>query len=144
MNLCLLSNPVAFYQIAKFVVIPCTLAMQATFFTLNTNWKVLLSITVLLAGVGYVTIDGVSSGTVTFIGLVWAFLAVIGTALYRIWQETKQKEFKLGPTDFQASMAFWQAALGQGKMRDVVTFLGDFIIGYLMVQSGQLIFKNGY
>jgi len=112
MNLCLLTNPVAFYQIAKFVVIPCTLAMQATFFTLNTNWKVLLSITVLLAGVGYVTIDGVSSGTVTFIGLVWAFLAVISTALYRIWQETKQKEFKLGPTDFQASMAFWQAALG--------------------------------
>jgi len=53
MNLCLLTNPVAFYQIAKFVVIPCTLAMQATFFTINTNWKVLTSIAVLLGGVGY-------------------------------------------------------------------------------------------
>jgi hypothetical protein len=112
MNLCLLTNPVAFYQIAKFVVIPCTLAMQATFFTINTNWKVLTSIAVLLGGVGYVTIDGVDSGTVRVIGLVFAFLAVIGTALYRIWQETKQKEYKLGPVDFQSSMAFAQAALG--------------------------------
>jgi len=112
MNLCLLTNPVAFYQIAKFVVIPCTLMMQATFFSINTNIKVLVSIAVLLGGVGYVTIDGVSSGTVTFIGLMYAALAVVGTALYRIWQETKQKEYKLGPVDFQSSMAFWQAAIG--------------------------------
>jgi len=39
-------------------------------------------------------------------------LAVVSTSVYRIWQETKQKEFKIGPVDFQATMAGWQAGLG--------------------------------
>merc|ERR1719263_1822358 len=48
MNLCLLTNTVAIYQICKFAVIPCTLVIQCMGVLkggeLNTNWKVLLSL----------------------------------------------------------------------------------------------------
>jgi len=45
-------------------------------------------------------------------GIAFAVIAVGSTSVYRIFQETKQKEFKIGPETFQASMSGWQAVLG--------------------------------
>jgi solute carrier family 35 protein E3 len=112
MNLCLLTNTVAIYQICKFAVIPCTLVIQKLFFQIDTNWRVLMSLAVVLGGVGYSTMTGFESGNLSVKGITFACLAVLSTSVYRIWQETKQKEFKVGPVDFQACMAGWQAAIG--------------------------------
>lgn len=112
MNLCLLTNTVAIYQICKFAVIPFTLVIQKLFFQVDTNWRVLLSLAVVLGGVGYSTMTGFEAGNLSTKGVIFACLAVISTSVYRIWQETKQKEFSVGPVDFQATMAGWQAALG--------------------------------
>jgi len=112
MNLCLLTNTIAIYQICKFAVIPCTLVIQKLFFQVNTNWKVLLSLAVVLSGVGYSTMTGFEAGNLSVKGIIFACLAVLTTSLYRIWQETKAKEFKIGPVDFQATMAAWQAVIG--------------------------------
>jgi len=112
MNLCLLTNTVAIYQISKFAVIPCTLVIQKYLYTVNTNWKVLLSLVVILSGVVYASGKGFESGTMSIKGSIFALFAIVSTSVYRIWQETKQKEFKIGPMDFQATMAGWQAGLG--------------------------------
>jgi len=112
MNLCLLTNTVAIYQICKFAVIPCTLALQAGYFGVKTNTKVLLSIVVVLSGVGWSSFTAFDAGTLSVKGIIYAILAVLSTCIYRIWQETKQKEFKLGPIDFQATMSGWQAIIG--------------------------------
>lgn len=60
----------------------------------------------------YSSFKGFEAGNLGPKGIVFAVLAVVSTSVYRIWQETKQKEFKLGPIDFQATMAGWQAVLG--------------------------------
>jgi len=112
MNLCLLTNTVAIYQICKFAVIPCTLVIQKLLYTVDTNWRVLCSLAVVLGGVGYSTMTGFEAGTLTPKGITFACLAVLSTSIYRIWQETKQKEYKVGPVDFQATMAGWQAVVG--------------------------------
>lgn len=112
MNLCLLTNTVAIYQICKFAVIPCTLVIQSLFFTVKTNWRVISSLVLILSGVGWSSGMSFESGKLSVQGIIYAVLAVITTSVYRIWQETKQKEFKLGPIDFQSTMAGWQAGLG--------------------------------
>jgi len=114
MNLCLLTNTVAIYQICKFATIPCTLGLHYFVFNKVTNWRVLASIVFILGGVGYSSFKGFEAGNLGVKGIIFALLAVVSTSLYRIWQETKQKEFKLGPVDFQATMAGWQAILGLG------------------------------
>jgi len=114
MNLCLLTNTVAIYQICKFATIPCTMCLQYFVFKQKTNSRVLVSLVFVLSGVGYSSFKGFEAGNLGPKGIVFALLAVVSTSVYRIWQETKQKEFKLGPVDFQATMAGWQAVLGLG------------------------------
>jgi len=112
MNLCLQTNTVAIYQICKFAVIPCTLVLQKLFFKIETNGRVLLSLAVILGGVGYSTMKGFETGNLSVKGLVYAGLAIMSTAVYRIWQQTKQREFSIGPTELQAAMSGTQALMG--------------------------------
>jgi len=116
MNLCLLTNTVAIYQICKFATIPATLLIQWSGIMkggeLKTNWKVLASLTLILGGVGWSSGMSFETGEMKVIGIIYAVLAVITTSTYRIFQETKQKEYKAEPTDFQACMAAPQAFLG--------------------------------
>jgi solute carrier family 35 protein E3 len=112
MNLCLLTNTVAIYQICKFATIPCTLCLQYFVFNQHTNWRVLFSLVFILGGVGYSSFKGFQAGNLEFKGIAFAVLAVISTSVYRIWQGTKQKEFKVGPVDFQATLAGWQVCFG--------------------------------
>lgn len=112
MNLCLLTNTVAIYQIGKFAIIPCTLLIQKSVYGVETNWRVLLSLVLLLSGVGYATLTSVDAGTMPMRGVIFAVLGVVSSSFYRIWQGMKQKEFQIGPVDFQATMAGWQFFLG--------------------------------
>lgn len=112
MNLCLLTNTVAIYQIGKFAIIPCTLLIQKSVYGVETNWRVLLSLVLLLSGVGYATMTSFDAGTMPLKGVIFAVLGVLSSSFYRIWQGMKQKEFKIGPVDFQATMAGWQFLLG--------------------------------
>lgn len=58
MNLCLLTNTVAIYQICKFATIPCTLCLQYFVFKQSSNWRVVASLAIILGGVGYSTFKG--------------------------------------------------------------------------------------
>jgi len=112
MNLCLKVNTVAIYQICKFATIPTTLTLQYFVWGKKTNWRILLSITVLLGGVIYASMTSFDAGVMSPLGIAFAIIAIGSTSVYRIFQDTKQQEFSIGPDSFQASMSGWQAVLG--------------------------------
>merc|ERR1719272_593259 len=112
MNLCLKVNTVAIYQICKFATIPTTISLQYFVWAKKTNWRILLSLTLLLVGVIYSSMKSFDAGKTGPLGVAFAVVAVGSTSIYRIFQETKQKEWKIGPETFQASMSGWQAVLG--------------------------------
>jgi len=112
MNLCLKVNTVAIYQICKFATIPVTITLQYYVWGKVTNWRILISLAFLLGGVIYASMKSFDAGKMGIIGVIFAVIAVLSTSVYRIFQETKQKEWKIGPETFQASMAGWQAVLG--------------------------------
>jgi len=105
MNLSLNANSVGFYQITKLVLVPITLIINAFFYSTYTSTKVKLSLTILLLGVGVATVTDVQLRP---IGLMWGSLAVLSTAVFQIWQGTKQKEFGISAMQLQSSIATWQ------------------------------------
>ena len=106
MNLSLNSNSVGFYQITKLTIIPVTLAINLLY-GVHTNGKIKLALLILLAGVGVATVTDVQLRP---IGLVYGTLAVLTTAVFQIWQGSKQKEFSMSGTQLQAAVAPWMAA----------------------------------
>ena len=107
MNLSLNYNSVGFYQITKLTIIPVTLVINAVAYAVHTSAKVKISLSILLAGVGVATVTDVELRP---IGLIFGLLAVLTTAVFQIWQGTKQKEFGISATQLQAGIAPWQSA----------------------------------
>jgi len=107
MNLSLTYNSVGFYQITKLVIIPVTLGINYYFYNVSTTPKVKLSLIILLLGVGIATITDVQLRPV---GLAFGVAAVITTAMFQIWQGTKQKDYGLSGTQLQSGIAPWQSA----------------------------------
>ena len=106
MNLSLNSNSVGFYQITKLTIIPVVLAINLLY-GVHTNGKIKLALLILLGGVGVATVTDVQLRP---IGLVYGALAVLTTAVFQIWQGSKQKEFSMSGTQLQAAVAPWMAA----------------------------------
>lgn len=106
MNLSLNSNSVGFYQITKLTIIPVTLVINSVAYGVFTTTKIKISLAILLAGVGVATVTDVELRP---IGLAFGLLAVITTAVFQIWQGTKQKEFGISATQLQAGIAPWQS-----------------------------------
>jgi len=126
MNLCLKVNTVSIYPICKFATIPTTLTLQYFVWGRKTNWRILVSLAFLLGGVIYSSMKSFDAGKMSPLGVVFAVVAVGSTSVYRIFQETKQKEFKIGPETFQASMSGWQAVLG---------FVACFVVEGLPIEN---------
>jgi len=106
MNLSLNSNSVGFYQITKLTIIPVTLVINAVAYGVHASAKVKLALSILLAGVGVATVTDVDLRPV---GLSFGLAAVMTTAVFQIWQGTKQKEFGISATQLQAGIAPWQS-----------------------------------
>merc|ERR1712087_735063 len=111
MNVSLALNSVGFYQITKLTIVPVTLAINYFYFNVSTTTKVKLSLLILLGGVGVATVSDVE---LRALGFFFGVLAVVSTAMFQIWQGTKQKEYGLSGTQLQNSVALWQAAVSLG------------------------------
>ena len=107
MNLSLNTNSVGFYQITKLTIIPVTLVINALAYQNYTSAKIKLALSILLAGVGVATVTDVELRP---LGLGFGLSAVLTTAVFQIWQGTKQKEFGISATQLQAGIAPWQSA----------------------------------
>ncbi len=107
MNLSLNTNSVGFYQITKLTIIPVTLLINALVYSVYTTSKIKLSLFVLLFGVGIATVTDVELRP---LGFCFGLAAVLTTAVFQIWQGTKQKELGVSATQLQATIAMWQSA----------------------------------
>jgi len=67
--------------------------------------QVKLSLAILLAGVGIATVSDVELRP---LGLAFGVLAVLSTAMFQIWQGSKQTEYGMSGTQLQNAVAFWQ------------------------------------
>jgi solute carrier family 35 protein E3 len=106
MNLSLNYNSVGFYQVTKLTIVPVTLVIQSVAYAVYSTTKVKLSLAILLAGVAIATVTDVELRPT---GLIFGVLAVLSTAVFQIWQGTKQKEFGISATQLQAGIAPWQS-----------------------------------
>mmetsp|Transcript_21836 Transcript_21836/g.55582 ORF Transcript_21836/g.55582 Transcript_21836/m.55582 type:complete len:352 (+) Transcript_21836:70-1125(+) len=106
MNLSLTYNSVGFYQVTKLVMVPVTLVINSLFYDVTTNGKVKLSLLLVIAGVGVATVTDVQLKP---LGFGFGCCAVLATAMFQIFQGTKQKEFGLSGTQLQAAIAPWQS-----------------------------------
>ena len=107
MNLSLNTNSVGFYQITKLTIIPVTLVINAFAYGVHAPTKIKLALSILLGGVGVATVTDVQLKP---LGLAFGLSAVLTTAVFQIWQGTKQKEFGISATQLQAGIAPWQSA----------------------------------
>ena len=106
MNLSLNTNSVGFYQITKLTIIPVTLVINALAYASHASAKIKLALSILLVGVGVATVTDLQLRP---LGLAYGVLAVGTTAVFQIWQGTKQKEFAISATQLQAGIAPWQS-----------------------------------
>merc|ERR1712070_12611 len=95
-----------FYQVTKLTIVPVTLAINYMFYSVSTSNKVKLALAILLAGVGVATVSDVELRP---LGFVFGVAAVMTTAVFQIWQGSKQKEYGVSGTQLQNGIAFWQA-----------------------------------
>lgn len=93
-------------QVTKLTIIPVTLVINAIAYSIYTTAKIKLSLAILLLGVGVATVTDVQLRP---LGMGFGLAAVLTTALFQIWQGTKQKEFGVSATQLQAGIAMWQA-----------------------------------
>ena len=94
-NISIKMNPVGFYQVTKALIAPTILAINSTKQGVWPKREVLLSVTLLTAGIlaATVTDDQVMSNLP---GIVVGVLYVGSTAMYNIWAGAKQKSLSAG------------------------------------------------
>ncbi|EOD25384.1 hypothetical protein EMIHUDRAFT_56371, partial [Emiliania huxleyi CCMP1516] len=88
--------------VTKLTIVPVTLLINFYMYTVSTTHKVKLSLLILLAGVGIATVSDVDLRP---LGLAFGVLAVLSTAMFQIWQGTKQKEYGALPLPAAAGLA---------------------------------------
>jgi len=88
MNLNLSHNSVGFYQLSKLACIPATLIIQFLAYKASVPTSVQLTLIPITFGVGYTTVYDID---INFVGLVYATLAVLATAMSQIFTNTYQK-----------------------------------------------------
>ncbi|KAK9842031.1 hypothetical protein WJX81_004974 [Elliptochloris bilobata] len=117
-NLSLQLNPVGFYQLAKILIAPAVIAIEAAFYAKRPTRNELLAVFVLCVGVTMATVtdDQVATNPV---GLLVALLAVACTAVYQIWAGAKQKELGAGSMQLMHQFAPHATALLAGLVVSV-------------------------
>jgi len=92
MNLNLAKNTVGFYQVTKLLCIPVTILMEYVMFKSLVSNTVVLSLVVLLVGVGIATVSDVG---LNFLGCVYAVAAILATVMGQIFTKSTQQSLKL-------------------------------------------------
>jgi solute carrier family 35 protein E3 len=135
MNLSLQYNSVGTYQMLKLLVIPCCMLVQYMFHNARFSSQIVGSLLVMLVGVATATITDVSFSS---LGLFMGALAVGTTALFAIWQGSKQAQHKVDPQQLLHSIAPFQALLS-GVCALIFDFTGTRNIMTHEFHSGEVV-----
>mmetsp|Transcript_33004 Transcript_33004/g.85584 ORF Transcript_33004/g.85584 Transcript_33004/m.85584 type:complete len:328 (+) Transcript_33004:365-1348(+) len=103
LNVSLMINAVGTYQVAKLLIIPTTCFLEMIVFRSATfTVPMLLAMAVVLFGVGVVTVTDVE---VNHVGLMWAAVSVVSSALQQIFCGSLQRKFRISSHDLLAKSA---------------------------------------
>lgn len=117
LNVSLMVNTVGIYQVAKLLIIPTTCFLEMIVFRSATfTAPMLVSVVVVLTGVGIVTVTDVE---VNKTGLIWAGVSVVTSALQQIFCGLLQRKFRVSSHDLLAKSAPLQGTL--------LLFVGPFL-----------------
>ena len=105
MNLNLEFNSVGFYQLSKLCCVPFMVVWDFVVYHKTTNIFVLLSLAILLVGIGIFSINDVQ---LNLLGSIIAVIAVVCVSVFQIFTGSKQKEFNLNGPQLQHLTAFPQ------------------------------------
>jgi solute carrier family 35 protein E3 len=105
MNFNLKMNSVGFYQLSKLLCIPAIVVYNFMFEHKSTSTNILITLTVLLIGIGLFTVNDVQ---VNLPGTLIALLAVGFVAVSQTKTGTVQKEYAIGGFAAQHATAFYQ------------------------------------
>ena len=108
MNLSLQYNSVGTYQMMKLMVIPTVMGIQRVVHGATFPLPVMLSLMVMLVGVACATVTDVSFN---LLGVCVGLVAVCTTALFAIWQGSKQKQHDVTAQQLLLSISPYQAGL---------------------------------
>eukprot|EP00295_Goniomonas_pacifica_P020180 CAMPEP_0175847972 /NCGR_PEP_ID=MMETSP0107_2-20121207/23654_1 /TAXON_ID=195067 ORGANISM="Goniomonas pacifica, Strain CCMP1869" /NCGR_SAMPLE_ID=MMETSP0107_2 /ASSEMBLY_ACC=CAM_ASM_000203 /LENGTH=288 /DNA_ID=CAMNT_0017162855 /DNA_START=46 /DNA_END=912 /DNA_ORIENTATION=- len=128
-NLTLQFNSVGFYQLSKLSCVPATVLVQMFYYKQKFRRSVLLSLLVLLGGVGGATVTDMELNP---FGFVMGLLSIAFTTWYQIWIGVIQKDLNL--TQFQllhAVTPYWA-----GMQLFVALF-----VDVLFAEEGQKLFQ---
>mmetsp|Transcript_22929 Transcript_22929/g.74773 ORF Transcript_22929/g.74773 Transcript_22929/m.74773 type:complete len:362 (-) Transcript_22929:70-1155(-) len=108
MNFSLQANSVGFYQITKLCIIPVVLGIEYAKSGKTVSYRVLISLGLLLAGVGIATVTDIQ---LNMKGCMYAVIAVLTTAQFQLWQGSKQKQHGLSAIQITHSIALPQTLI---------------------------------
>ncbi|EAX88880.1 integral membrane protein, putative [Trichomonas vaginalis G3] len=120
MNFNLQLNSVGFYQLSKLCCIPFMVVYDYLVQGKTTSFPILLSLGILLVGIGIFSINDIQFN---ILGSIIAFIAVCCVSLFQIYTGSKQKEFTLSPLQLQHTTAYPQ-------------FVVALIVGFLLESWG--------
>ena len=111
LNLSLGFNSVGFYQMTKLAIIPCTVAIQQTFYDRRFSPEVKLALAVLLLGVAVATVTDLQ---LNLLGSILSLLALVTTCVSQIWTNTMQKQYGVTSTQLlHGASPFMALTLGR-------------------------------
>lgn len=105
-NLSLATNSVGFYQLAKLVCIPATLLAEYALYGRVPSMRIMLTLTVMLVGIGLATVTDVSAN---WLGSAFATLAVVSTVFAQIVTQSRQAALNLSSIQLLHLTAPWTA-----------------------------------
>lgn len=108
MNFNLAKNSVGFYQLSKLCGIPVIVVLNYFLYKKTTPLNILLSLVVLLTGVGLYSVNDVE---LNLVGSIIAVIAVLTTAVFQIQCGSDQKSYSISGTQVQHATALPQFIL---------------------------------
>lgn len=102
MNLNLQTNSVGFYQLSKLLCVPTIVWIETRFYQGQFSTRVKGALVLTVCGVGIATVADVH---LTSMGLCFALIAVLSTALQQVWTKHKQADAELSAIQFSHAIA---------------------------------------
>lgn len=130
------ANSVGFYQITKLLIIPTVIMIDR----LGGVWRTYsmgITVSLLVASLG-VAIATVSDFEVNMRGTILAFLSILCTAQYQIWQSGKQHEHGVTAMQITYSVSWPQSIVGVSSALLIDVFC-PFIKDYMLLRKGGLL-----
>uniref|UniRef100_A0A061RYX6 Sugar phosphate transporter domain-containing protein n=1 Tax=Tetraselmis sp. GSL018 TaxID=582737 RepID=A0A061RYX6_9CHLO len=107
LNISLMLNTVGLYQIAKLIIVPCTCFLEAIVFkSAQFTAGMLISVSIVLLGIGIVTVTDVALNPH---GIAWAVVSILTSSLQQVFCGHLQRKFKISSHELLSLSSPFQA-----------------------------------